>query len=48
MAHTLCACSEREKLLGMSGISFITIFFLTRQVWPQAALGLAPHVCAAF
>ena len=23
-------CSEREKLLGMSAISFITIFFLTR------------------
>lgn len=25
-------CSEREKLIGMSAISFITIFFLTRWV----------------
>ena len=26
----LDACSEREKILGMSVISFITVFFLTR------------------
>ncbi len=34
----LCPCSEREKLLGMSAISFITIFFLTRCVCMHAYL----------
>jgi hypothetical protein len=29
-AVAAAACSEREKLLGMSGISFMVVFVLTR------------------
>lgn len=28
--HPCVPCSEREVMLGMSAVSFITIFFLTR------------------
>jgi hypothetical protein len=30
-------CSEREKLLGMSGISFLVVFVLTRCAQPATA-----------